>query len=136
MQPGASGEDGGAGAVPLQGHKGPGQQLHSDKDSLYTYKFALCTVLVIEFWRKKLATYIYVAIRSKHLEEIIFTQSYCYIFFVPLTNMTYFSLGEVLIPLVHFSSQLYWRIADKFFFLSPGKSLNVSPRADLMVINS
>jgi hypothetical protein len=29
MQPGASGEDGGAGAVPLQGHKGPGQQLHN-----------------------------------------------------------------------------------------------------------
>jgi hypothetical protein len=31
MQPGASGEDGGAGAVPLQGHKGPGQQLHHVK---------------------------------------------------------------------------------------------------------
>jgi hypothetical protein len=41
MQPGASGEDGGAGAVPLQGYKGPGQQLHNVKDSLYTFKFAL-----------------------------------------------------------------------------------------------
>jgi hypothetical protein len=40
MQPGASGKDGDAGAVPLQGHKGPGQQLHNVKDSLYTYKFA------------------------------------------------------------------------------------------------
>ncbi len=36
MQPGASGEDGGAGAVPLQGHKGPGQQLHNVEDILYT----------------------------------------------------------------------------------------------------
>jgi hypothetical protein len=57
MQPGASGEDGGAGAVPLQGHKGPGQQLHNVKDSLNTYQFGPGNVNVDIFFYVNCSNY-------------------------------------------------------------------------------